>query len=169
MAFTFDATPGGAAANSWALVAEGDDYFAGRRNASAWFALDNAGKQVALASGTRTLERLGYDGARASATQALKVPRSGLVDDDGFVLPTLTIPRVFKEALFEQVLFELNQATTDPTQPTGLEQFASIEVAGAVSLELRDGAAPQQYASAAMELLGLFLTGRPGETRLVRA
>ncbi len=169
MAFVFDASPGGVAANSWALVAEGDDYFAARRNASAWTALTTPEKEVALADGTRKLEILGFEGARASTTQRLRVPRSGLWDQDGFALPTLTIPTPFKHALFEQVLYDLIAGATDRTQLTGLEQFSSIEVPGAVSLELRDGRAPSQYAPSALQLLAPYTTTMVGATRLVRA
>lgn len=169
MAYVFDATASGIAANGWALDTEADDYFAGRRNASAWSALSQADKRIALVTATRTLERLTYDGSRVLSAQALKVPRAGLVDDDGLYLVTTAVPPVFKAALYEQTLHDLNKGSTDATQPTGLEAFSRVEIAGAVTLDLRAGAAPSTYASAALQLLAPFLATVPGQTRLVRA
>lgn len=169
MAFVFDATPGGASANSWATAAEGDDYFGGRRNASAWTSLATPGeKEIALADATLDLERLNFAGARASTTQRLRVPRHGLFDQDGFALASNVVPRPFKEALFEHTLFKLNKGTSDPLQPTGLEQFSSLSVPGAISITLRDSVTPVQFGSAAITILAPFLVAAPGQTRLVR-
>jgi hypothetical protein len=170
--FAFDATPSGAASNSWATAAEANDYFAGRRYADAWTALSANGtpsaREIALADGTHDLEQLEYDGSLAVSTQRLRIPRSGLSDGDGRPLSTATVPRVFKEALFEHVLFKLNQGR-DTQQPTGLEGFESIEVPGAVALTLRAGAAAPRYAGKSLQLLARYLVQQPGVTRLVRS
>jgi hypothetical protein len=168
MPFVFDATPSGVSANSWATAAEADDYFGGRRDASPWTNLASASeKEIVLADATLDLESLDYESFPAVVNQRLKVPRALLYDTDDRPLTTNPIPEVFKRALFEHALFKLNQGR-DTAQPTGLEQFASIAVPGAISITLREGTSAPVFASRALALLAPYLVSVPGQTRVVR-
>ena len=73
------------------------------------------------------------------------------------------------ERILTELIYLLNQGATDPTQPTGLEMFSSLEVPGAVRLDLRDGAKRAPYAKEALKLLAPYIVEMPGSTRLVRA
>ncbi len=63
-------------ANTYATVAQGDDYHDGRLNATDWTAADNPTKEKALSQATRTIENaVVFVGYRKAADQALEWPR----------------------------------------------------------------------------------------------
>ena len=109
-----DATLGGATSNSYATVAEADDYAAMAQWGSAWLALTQADKEVALVSATKWLETLDYGGTRCDpstdappAPQALKWPRSGITCD-GITSTCAAIPVAVKNTQIE-LAYQLNQ------------------------------------------------------------
>ncbi|HET8777975.1 MAG TPA: DnaT-like ssDNA-binding protein [Candidatus Limnocylindria bacterium] len=169
MAFVFDATVGGPAANSYVAVADADDYFGGRLNASAWTAASATTKQQALATATSRLEQLTFVGSRVTTAQRLAWPRYGAESVDGDLYASDAIPRPVFEATCELALDLLNAGTTDRLAPTGLEPFSALSV-GAVSLSLRDDA-PQagELPPQVQRLLAPLLDTASGATRLVRA
>lgn len=124
----FDSTLGGAAATSYIDVAAADAYFETRLNATAWTALDNAGKQKALMAATARLEQEKFVGLKLSASQALKWPRVGAYDDDGRLYPTDRQPKEIIAATCEQALVLINAGDSDILSLTGLEQFDSITI-----------------------------------------
>lgn len=133
MAFTFDPSVGAPTSNSYATVAEADDYFGGRMNTTAWPATstgtDLTLKQQALATASSRIDQEQYeDDEKGDPTQRMKFPR--LVDEG-------VIPDIVKFATFEEALFLLRAGTSDPTGTTGLEQFKGIKV-GPVELTMYD-------------------------------
>ena len=84
MSFTFDATPKGAAANSYGTLAEADDYFAGRQGATAWAPLSNTVKEKWLVTACNRLEAETYLGEKTVSGQRLKHPRTGIIDEAGY-------------------------------------------------------------------------------------
>jgi hypothetical protein len=90
------ATVGGATSNSYATFVEANAYFAGRLGGEAWNDVENG--SLALITATSELEKLSYRGSKATESQALKFPRTG-IDQDG------VIPLPLKQATYELALY----------------------------------------------------------------
>lgn len=175
MPVTLDATPGGASANSYVDVAGAQAYFDTRLNTAAWDAADATTKAKALMAATARLEQERYVGQRRSYAQPLQWPRYNAPLPEGYGVDLLpyydaaTIPQPVKSACAEYALHLLTQtaAGTDPLAPTGLEQFESIQVPGAVAIT------PAPYVPGTLPpmvtrwLRGLMVSN-PGQTRLER-
>lgn len=139
MPVTLDPTVGGASANSNVSLEWAEAYFAVRLDATAWHALTGdtgtERKKLALIAGTNALELLPIDGTPATQTQRLAMPRVGLLDRHGRVVPSDVIPEDWMAATCEEALARL-QVTGDPSVPNPLAQFSAIKVPG-VSLQFR--------------------------------
>ncbi|MFZ9960583.1 MAG: DnaT-like ssDNA-binding protein [Candidatus Limnocylindrus sp.] len=100
MAVSVVATVGSANANSYITVATGDAIANTMVGTLSWNSASNDNKGRALITATNGLETLGWIGARATETQALAWPRSGVAcsdkayDDD-------EIPREIELATFD--------------------------------------------------------------------
>lgn len=138
MPLILDATPGGAAANSYVSVADAQAYFDARMHVSAWTNATTPNKELALCAATARLEQEGYTGWRYSDAQRLKWPRDGAKDEDGVVFGPADVPDRVKFATCELALHMLAAGTTDTQAASGLEPFAALSVAGSVDLTLRD-------------------------------
>ena len=102
MAFIFDATEGGASANSNCSVEHADDYHGGNLNREVWTAATTAQKQAALATATRLLDaELDPPGWKTTTTQARRWPRMGVYNRDGEYLDSSVIPAAWKDATAE--------------------------------------------------------------------
>lgn len=103
MAATFiveDGT-GLANANSFASVAEADQYHENYANPATWTALTTAQKQDALRKATQFIEAeysARVKGDRAVSAQALSMPRRGLTLYDGTLLSETVVPARWKDA-----------------------------------------------------------------------
>src|SRR3954466_11507226 len=117
MPVTLDATPKGAASNSYATRAEAIAYFDGRLNATAWPS-DVALMDQALVAATSRLEAEEYYGTRTEPNQRLKWPRLDVPNDAGYFYDSNVVPRYVKEAQYEVALWMLAQG--DVNLPTGL-------------------------------------------------
>jgi len=105
MAFTFDATVKGATANSYVSVEDADDYFSGNIFNSSWIQLSNTEKEQYLVFSTNRLETELYSGIPTTDTQALAMPRKGVLDVNRInYLDEDTIPTRFKNAVLELVM-----------------------------------------------------------------
>ena len=130
MAITFDATLGGASANSYISVETADDYFAMRVHADNWDAASTATKQKVLMDATRRLDRIEYTGEKTADTQALEWPRTGVtlrdetIDDE--------IPARILDAVCELALAVLN-SNIDTGVPEGVQSFTVGGVSVALS------------------------------------
>src|SRR5688572_5519509 len=99
----FDATVGGANANSYVTREEADTYFA-ERNITEWAAASTFVRESSLIKATDYIERiyrtlwLGY---RTTTTQALSWPRNGVYDELGNALSTTEIPAEVRKATSE--------------------------------------------------------------------
>lgn len=134
MAFTFDATSGGAAANSYMTVEEANDYFAGSTDHADWDALNLLDKQRSLVTATRTLNLEQYGGIKATKSQALEWPRNAVMDYNGYDISG--IPPQLKAAVCEMVVWNLMDRIVDDFE---LEVFESYKV-GPLDLKMRAGA-----------------------------
>jgi hypothetical protein len=109
-----DATSGGVSANSYCTEAQADTYHGDRLHSSDWTGATSPNQQKALKWATRLLdERVEWDGAIAATAQALRWPRSGLVDRDGRVVASDSIPVFLRNATaeFAQRLVETDLTT----------------------------------------------------------
>jgi DnaT-like ssDNA binding protein len=100
---TFDATPGGAAANSYATVAEATDYHASRLYSTSWTNAVNATREAALMMAARLLDASpkAWTGSASTETQALGWPRTGMLNRNGFAIAVDAVPKELKEAQAE--------------------------------------------------------------------
>ena len=104
MAVTFEVETGtqSATANSFASVANGDDYHAKHLYSEAWDDADTTEKQEALMMSTRLLDNhMQFEGIKASQTQALQWPRHGASDQGGYAIDGDEIPQILIDATAE--------------------------------------------------------------------
>ena len=141
MALVLDATPAGAASNSYATRAEADSYHEGHYYADAWTALTTTQKDTALVMATRLLdEQVEWAGTKTTRGQALRWPRIGVYERDsmgvypdpyyGYTLNSSTIPAFLKNATAELARL---LTVEDRTADADLLEFSQISV-GSLSL-----------------------------------
>ena len=88
MAVTIDATAGGANANSYITLSDAQDIIDGcveDADVTAWGSATDDQKNRALYTATQRLDRERFIGARATDTQALQWPRTGVRKPDTYV------------------------------------------------------------------------------------
>ena len=88
MAITIDATVGGANANSYLTLADAQaiiDGFVQDADVTAWASATTDQKNRALFTATQRLDRERFLGARATDTQALQWPRTGVRKPDTYI------------------------------------------------------------------------------------
>jgi len=138
-------------AESYASVAFADTYVADYLNGDAtWDAADTSTKEVALRVGTAFINnkyRLRWKGYARTREQALAYPRNGVVDFDGYIIPTNEVPLTLQHAAVEAAVRFLDSDTTLEPDATfdqiGVKSLAekfdvfsqSIEYAGARSTQ----------------------------------
>jgi hypothetical protein len=80
---TVVATPGSATANSYCSIAEAESYFAASYKRTPWIEAATDHKAMAVIEATRLLDTLvTWAGFRVTSIQALKFPRTQLIDVD---------------------------------------------------------------------------------------
>ena len=103
-----------------------------------WSPSGDAGTQ-AIARSRIVIDAMDWKGRKvAGRSQAEQFPRAGLVDRDGYLVDSSTIPPEIKEANALLAIVELaNPGVMTPTVTLG-ELVKSVK-AGSVSVEFRDG------------------------------
>jgi hypothetical protein len=162
-----DPTPGGPAADAYLSVEDADAYFGARLNTSAWDAADVTTKETALKAATARLEQESYVGYRASSSQRLAWPRSGVCNDRQLVDSSIVPPRVTNAAC-EMALTLLNAGSTDLYAPTGLEGFEHIAVGDLDITPREDAPSPGALPVAVRRWLRDWLLTSSGTSKLVR-
>lgn len=133
MAVTFDATAKGANSNSYATVAQADDYHARRLHKADWTGATTDTKEAALMWATQILEDgMDWVGAKRTTDQALRWPRSGVVTPDGDNIDDDTIPQFLINATAELARLLIAQ---DRAADPDTKGFRSITV-GPISLDV---------------------------------
>lgn len=158
MALILIATPGATDANSLTTLAFADAYFDGRPGAEAWNTASDFERSRALVGATMRLESERYAGGRASDTQALSWPRTG-VTIDGVTASSESVPVVVQRACCEEALALMDDDSR--FDASGLEAFESVQV-GSLAVDLRpDTAGPAPLTPMATRwLTGLRRGGR---------
>jgi hypothetical protein len=186
-------TPGATDADSYFSLVEATAYFTAR-GVTAWTGTDTV-KEQAARKGTSYLDnayRNRWKGYRTEQAQALAWPRVGsggdsrfrwpgqsfavygIVDEDGFEIPTDTVPEQIKRAAMEAALLSMS-VTLEPTLERGGQIKSKTETVGPISESTTwmDGAPAVDRHSAIEGLLRGLVTSTPGATsgnvRLVRS
>jgi hypothetical protein len=192
---SLNSTAGDAAAESYFSLVEAADYFTAR-GITAWTGTD-AAKEAAARLGTQYLDnayRNRWKGYRTNQNQALAWPRigdggdsrfrlpvgstffvHGLIDEDGFEIPTDVVPNQVKRAAMEAALMALSGTVLEPTLARGGRVKSVSKVVGPLSKSItyEDGApSVDRYMVIDGYLRGL-VTSQPGSgsgnVKLVRA
>ena len=144
MAVTIDATAGGANANSYMTLAQADAYveaMVSSTDVSKWSTGTDDTRNRALAAAAQRLDRERFIGARATDTQALQWPRTGVRKPDTYVNTYATgfpfrisedyftdteIPDQIKRAQIELAVYLHNN--TDGISLSGLEDYKRVKL-----------------------------------------
>lgn len=118
-------TPGGITSNSFVSLEEADTYLEAHLQATEWAVFNEEQKKAALISSTREINQLRFSGRKATTSQALSWPRTGIIDYDGFSVTG--IPQALKDAVCELSIYRL----TEDDRIAGdfeLENLKSVEI-----------------------------------------
>ena len=134
MALSFDATAGGVSANAYCTVAEADSYHEGRLHVEDWTGAGDTNKQAAIVWATLLLDtQMDWDGFKTSTSQALRWPRSGVVDEEGYNVDPDTIPQFLINATAEMARLLIIE---DRTAEQSGDEYEEIRV-GPITLKMR--------------------------------
>ncbi len=115
MSLTVETGSGSASADSYVSIADVTAYLTSMGAETAWVLLTTTQQEVACRKATRYIEsayRNRWRGVKASGTQALQWPRTGVIVD-GYILSETSIPDLLKQAVSEAA----NRATTEDLLP----------------------------------------------------
>ena len=174
MAITIDATVGGASANSYLTLAAAQDLIDGmveNDDVTAWASATTDQKNRALYSAVQRLDRERFLGARATDTQALQWPRTGVRKPDtyintyavGFPFRITTdyftdseIPDQVKQA--QVVLAVYLNNNKDGMGLSGLEDYKSVSI-GSLSVTTAGASSMATGADRVPPIFERYLTG----------
>jgi hypothetical protein len=174
MAITIDATVGGASANSYLTLADAQDLIDGmveNDDVTAWASATTDQKNRALYSATQRLDRERFLGARATDTQALQWPRTGVRKPDTYINTYATgfpfritadyytdteIPDQVKQA--QVVLAVYLNSNKDGLGLSGLEDYKSVTI-GSLSVTSAGASSMATGADRVPPIFERYLTG----------
>lgn len=115
-----DATVGGVSANSYITQPEASEYIEHHINSvvsDVWEGANSDLRRISVQMATRLLDQwVDWKGYRQSEAQALRWPRVGAYDKDGYLLGSDVIPKDIKTATSEltRILIVSGDVTADP-------------------------------------------------------
>lgn len=141
MTLVVNSTPMDPANNSYASLADSDEYVSTRvadaAAKSAWSGLDLGLKSAYLVNASRTLDSLcNWIGDKYSRDQGLKWPRVNAYVD-GYVVDQTSFPRPVVEATVEMAVWSM--ANSGDVAVSSNAQFDSIKV-GPIAIDFNEGA-----------------------------
>ena len=164
-----NSTPGDAAADSYASLADAEIYHASRLFNNEWLLATTSIKQKALKWATIELDRVDWKGDKTTTTQSLRWPRSNVVDSDGNTIDGTIIPNLLKQATAE-LAFEFIKAdrTADP-ETLGIKKLNVGNGAAAIEFDKADR--PTRLPVSVMRMISSLAnsSGSGNYTLLVRA
>jgi len=186
MAVSIDATAGGASANSYLTLSDAQDIVDGMvedADVTAWASATDDQKNRALYTATQRLDRERFLGARATDTQALQWPRTGVRKPDTYVNTYATgfpfrisddyftdteIPDQVKRA--QVVLAVYLNNNKDGIGLSGLEDFKNVQIGSLNVTPDKTGAVGADRVPPLLEryLTGLRISG-PGNIAIKRS
>jgi hypothetical protein len=132
MACTLETTTGGASANSYCSIADGDSYHETHLYADDWTDADSDQKCKALQSATRLLDQnYEWQGSPTNIDQALRWPRQGAYDADGNLLASDEIPIGIEQGTAElaRLLIAGDRTAESDTAVQGITSVTAGDVA----------------------------------------
>jgi len=186
MAVSIDATAGGASANSYITLAEADTFveaMISSSDVSKWTTGNDDSRNRALTAAAQRLDRERFLGARATDTQALQWPRTGVRKPDTYVNTYATgfpfrisddyftdteIPDQVKRAQIEMAVYLKNNV--DGISLSGLEDFKNVKIGDLDVTPDKTGAVGADRVPPMFEryLTGLRISG-PGNIAIKRS
>lgn len=169
MALVVNATPGDPAANSYLTLGEAQAYFDSRLPVPGW---DNADSQaVLIVMATRVIDKVltpykaltvkdgvsyyrirpAWTGLPATTTQRLCWPRTGMLDQNGNVIPSDVIPQDLKDAVAE-LAGQLGNGDRTLDNDVIVQGLTAVR-AGSVSLNFKSDIMPQVIPDAVYNLM----------------
>lgn len=137
MAVTIVADVGAANANSYVTLARAEEIADERLHTSVWDGADEDTKNRSLVWAAKLIDRtIKWNGSRASETQALEWPRTGLKWSGGKDVPSDAVPNVIQEMQFELAMLLISTDRTLENEVSA-QGITSIK-AGPVGLTFKD-------------------------------
>lgn len=169
-AFVVETGAGLATATSYVSADEANDYFEVNADAAAdWFTLDDDKRELYLAWATRLLDqKTDWKGYPATATQALRWPRTGVTTRDGVAIGSNVIPINLRQATAELARYLI---ANDPSQGQDADNFKKI-VVDVIEIEFQDGTAQPEFPAlinAILTGLGFFRSGSRQFGKILRS
>ena len=186
MAVTIDATAGGASANSYMTLTQADTYveaMISSADVTAWSTGDDDLRNRALTAAAQRLDRERFIGAKATDTQALQWPRTGVRKPDTYVNNYATgfpfrisedyftdeeFPDQIKHAQIELAVYLKNNV--EGISLGGLEDFKNVKIGSLDVTPDKTGAIGADRVPPMFEryLTGLRISG-PGNIAIKRS
>ncbi len=186
MAVSIDATAGGASANSYITLAEADAFVEAMvlgTDANKWGSGNTDSRNRALTAAAQRLDRERFLGARATDTQALQWPRTGVRKPDTYVNTFSTgfpfrisddyftdteVPDQVKRAQIELAVYL--HSNKDGISLGGLEDFKNVKIGSLDVTPDKTGAVGADRIPPMVEryLTGLRISG-PGNIAIKRS
>ena len=186
MAVSIDATAGGASANSYITLAEADAFVEAMvlsTDANKWGSGNTDSRNRALTAAAQRLDRERFLGARATDTQALQWPRTGVRKPDTYVNTYATgfpfrisddyftdteVPDQVKRAQIELAVYL--HSNKDGISLGGLEDFKNVKIGNLDVTPDKTGAVGADRIPPMVEryLTGLRISG-PGNIAIKRS
>lgn len=139
-------------ADSYVSIDFADTYFTAR-GFSAWSDKTDDDKEIELIKATEYVDAsFDWRGRKATQTQALAFPRTGLIDNDGFTVDG--IPSRLKQAVCDAVMNSASFSVAEENGAVTSEKVGSISVSYDVSKKAKDRTL---YDAINLKLKGLYI------------
>lgn len=166
---SLNATPASPDANSYVTEREAGAYFLNRAHAELWEVFEERA-QILMTASQMLDWYINWKGYKASTVQAMKWPRVNVVRRDGSPVPSDTIPKEVKIAVYELALASLEGDRTVDNPMAGIEQVK----AGSLMVKADRGDFDSTVADTIPErvwkiLSDLYSRGNISVVRLMRA
>lgn len=125
MAITLVDTVGGSSSNTYINLADADGYFERHLYSSDWLNAETEDRRASLVWSTQLLDQyMVWVGSKATLEQALRWPRAGVVDRDGYAIDSNIIPEDVRRATAE---FARHLLIKDRTAEDSTRGFSELE------------------------------------------
>lgn len=153
--------------NSYATVAEADDYFTRHTSGTAWAAKSTEDKETLLIMAARTLDYgAQWQGIRVSLNQGMQWPRVGVVVECQ-AWPEDEIPRQIREAQYELAALIMTGGDRNADQDSDGIKSLSLGK-GAIAVEFDAATSKAMLGRAAPQLIAMFAISTGGGRGMVR-
>lgn len=147
--------------DAYLTLAAAESYLGAQITAAAWQAsTDDDQKGRGIVSGTRFIDRQGWQGEKTDPDQAHAFPRTGLTYDDGSEVPSDAVPQEVLDANCELAALLVDGSNLQEVSNPGEQNVQSLKAGStAISYFRTDAQAGQRLPQVVQELLGRWLSG----------